>query len=69
MMMGRWVCFQPKPVIGRRKIRRETPTFATEFCGEDPRTLSGKTGVSQKSGVLQRDNHRLALWEADNLLW
>ncbi|MHC2456613.1 hypothetical protein ACVMIX_003254 [Rhizobium leguminosarum] len=32
----------------------ETPTFPTEFCGENPRTLSGKTGVSQKSGFVGR---------------
>lgn len=40
----------PNRSLAVAKIRRETPTFATEFCGEIPRKLSGKTGVSQKSG-------------------
>ena len=52
--MGRWVCFCPKRSLAVAKIRRETPTFATEFCGENARTLSGKSGVSQKSGCVRR---------------
>lgn len=44
----------PNRSLAVAKIRRETPTFATEFCGEIPRKLSGKTGVLQKSGFVRR---------------
>lgn len=58
LLKSSWSPVGPNRSLAVAKIRRETPTFATELCGENPRTLSGKTGVSQKSGICAANHPR-----------